>query len=49
MTESPTHELQRLMGIKLLLLISFHPQTDGVTKRANHLIGQILQSMVNVD
>ena len=35
-------ELHRLMGSKLLMSTAFHPQTDGVTERANRSIAQIL-------
>jgi len=34
-------ELHRLMGVKLLMSTSFHPQMDGMTKRANRLVGQL--------
>jgi hypothetical protein len=43
------HELQRLMGTKLLMSTTFHPQRDGVTNRANRSIGQILRSVVRND
>ena len=39
-------ELHRLMGTKLLMSTSFHPQTDGATERANHSIGQVLRALV---
>ena len=35
-------ELQKLMGTKLLMLMAFHPQTDGATEQANRSIAQIL-------
>jgi hypothetical protein len=37
------------MGTKLLMVTVFHPQTDGVTKRANRSIGQVLRSVVRDD
>jgi hypothetical protein len=43
------HELQRLMGTKLLMATAFHPQMDGATEQANRLIGQILRSVVRDD
>jgi Integrase zinc binding domain len=43
------HELQRLMGTKLLMATAFHPQTDGATERENRSIGQILRSVVRDD
>jgi len=33
------HELHRIMGMKLLMSTSFHPQMDGATERANRPIG----------
>jgi len=41
-TSSFWKELQKLMGMKLLMSTAFHPQTDGVTEQANHSIGQVL-------
>ena len=40
-TSSFWKELHQLMGTKLLMSTAFHPQMDGATKRANHLIGQV--------
>jgi hypothetical protein len=40
------HELQQLLGTKLLMSTAFHLQKDGATKRANQLIGQILRMLV---
>jgi hypothetical protein len=42
-------ELHRVLGTKLLMSTSFHPQTDGATERANRSIGQILRSVVSND
>jgi hypothetical protein len=42
-------ELQRLLGVKLLMSMVFHPQTDGTTERANHTISQILRSGIRPD
>src|SRR5215475_16209240 len=39
-------ELHRLMGTRLLMSTSFHPQTDGQTERANRNIGQIFRTIV---
>ena len=39
-------ELHRLMGTKLLMSTSFHPQTDGATEQANPSIGQVLRALV---
>ena len=42
-------ELQRLLGAKLLMSTSFHPQTDGQSERAIRNVTQILRSMVRPD
>ena len=42
-------ELHRLLGTKLLMSTAFHPQTDGVTERANRSVAQILRSMISPD
>src|SRR5882762_808050 len=42
-------ELHRALGTKLLMSTSFHPQTDGYSKRVIHSIGQILRSVVSPD
>ena len=41
-TSSFWKELHQLMGTKLLMSTSFHPQTDGMTEWANRSIGQVL-------
>ena len=42
-------EVHRILGAKLLMSTSFHPQMDGITERMNCSIGQILHSMVDAD
>lgn len=42
-------ETHRLLGTRLLMSTAFHPQTDGVTERANRSIAQILRGMVRPD
>lgn len=42
-------ELHRMLGSKLLMSTSFHPQTDGMTERMNRSIGQIFHTAVNPD
>jgi hypothetical protein len=42
-------ELHRILGTKLLMSTSYHPQTDRQTERANHSIGQIFCTMVRHD
>ena len=43
------HELHRILGAKLLMLTSFHPQTDSQTEHANRNVGQIFRSVVRHD
>src|SRR3977135_4023995 len=40
-------ELQRLLGVKLLMSTAFHPQTDGATEQANRSIAQVLRTLVD--
>ena len=42
-------ELHRIMGTKLMMSTSFHPQTDGHSERAIRSVGQILRSTVSAD
>ena len=42
-------ELHRVLGAKLLMSTSFHPQTDGQTERAIRNVGQILRTIVRND
>ena len=42
-------ELHRLMGSKLLMSTTFHPQMDGATEQANRSIAQILHTVVSND
>ena len=42
-------ELHKLLGAKLLMSTSFHPQTDGQTERINRDIGQIFRAVVRHD
>jgi hypothetical protein len=42
-------ELHRMLGAKLLMSTSFHPQTDGQMERMNKNIGQILRASICSD
>jgi len=42
-------EVHRILGTKLLMSTSFHPETDGATERANRSVGQVLRTMVKPD
>ena len=43
------HETHKLLGTKLLMSTSFHPQTDGASKHAIRSIAQILRATVCPD
>jgi hypothetical protein len=42
-------ETHKLLGTKLLMSTSFHPQTDGASERAIRSVAQILRAMVRPD
>jgi Integrase zinc binding domain len=42
-------ETHKLLGTKLLMSTSFHPQTDGASERAIRSISQILRALVSPD
>lgn len=42
-------EVHRLLGTRLLMSTAFHPQTDGVTERANRSVNGILRTCVKPD
>lgn len=42
-------ELHRILGSKLLMSTSFHPQTDGLTERMNRSVGQIFRTDLRPD
>ena len=41
--------LMRSLGTKLKMSTAFHPQTDGLTERANQTVEQMLRAFVNAD
>jgi hypothetical protein len=43
------NEVQRLLGTKLLMSTTFHPEIDGATKRANRVINNILHALIKPD
>lgn len=42
-------EVHRLLGTKLMMSTSFHPQTDGATERMNRVINAILRAVIQPD
>src|SRR5882762_2004678 len=42
-------ETHRILGTKLMMSTAFHPQTDGVSERANRTVGQILRTVIKPD
>jgi RNase H-like domain found in reverse transcriptase/Integrase zinc binding domain len=43
------HETHKLLGMKLLMSMSFHPQTDGASERVICSVAQILHAAVQPD
>jgi transposase InsO family protein len=39
-------ETHQILGTKLLMSTSFHPQTDGASERVNRSVGQILRMLI---
>ena len=42
-------EVHRLLGTKLMMSTSFHPQTDGATERMNRVVNSILRAVIRPD
>jgi transposase InsO family protein len=42
-------EVHRILGTKLLMSTTFHPQTNGASKRVNRSVGQILRTVIQPD
>jgi len=42
-------EVHRLLGTKLLMSTSFHPQTDGATERMNQVVNTVLRAVIKPD
>jgi hypothetical protein len=42
-----THELYKLLGIKLALLTAYHPQTDGQTEHVNQVLEGYLHTFTS--
>jgi len=43
------HETHKVLGTKLLMSTSFHPQIDGASERSIRLVAQILQVLIRPD
>jgi hypothetical protein len=41
------HKLYKLLGIKLPLLMAYHPQTDGQTERVNQVLEGYLRTFTS--
>lgn len=48
-TSKFSQETHRILGTRLLMSTAFHPQTDGVTERANRSIAQVLRAVIKPD
>ena len=43
------NEVHRMLGTRLMMSTSFHPQTDGATERANRVINTVLRAVIQPD